>query len=242
MHSARRAGLDTSDEDWAFEKDIVDFVIYHWRDPDWGLWEVRSGPEHFVHSKVMAWVAVDRAVAAVERFGKEGPVDAWIEAREAIRGEVLERGLDRHRGVFVRSYEDPGLDASLLTMPLVGFIDVADPRMRQTIEAIERELVVDGFVQRYLTHDGLPGGEGAFLMCTCWLVDCLVLLGRHDDAVVYFERVADVANDVGLLAEEYDTALGRMVGNFPQAFSHTAVIASAMALSGDARGPITRRR
>ncbi|MGH2748536.1 MAG: glycoside hydrolase family 15 protein, partial [Actinomycetota bacterium] len=220
----------TGEDYWALQKRIVEFVCECWQEPDEGIWEVRDRRRHFVLSKVMAWVAVDRAVRAVERFGREGPVERWRDVRDAIREEVMEKGYDQDRGHFIRAYDDPSLDAALLMLPLVGFIEATDPRMRETIEAIERELVVDGFVQRYTADDGLPPGEGAFLMCTLWLANAMVLIGRAGDCRKYFERVLSVANDVGLLAEEYDVRLGRLVGNFPQAFSHTALVATAVAL------------
>ncbi len=232
LHSARRAGLEPAAELWEVQVGIVDSVCAHWRDPDWGIWEVRSGPEHFVHSKVMAWVAIDRGIQAIEQFGRAGPVERWRETRAEIRAEVLDRGFNENVGSFVRCYGDDRLDASLLALPLVGFIEATDPRMRATIEAIERDLVVDGLVLRYLddTPDGLPPGEGTFLLCSFWLVDCLALLGRLDDARALFGRLLSLRNDVGLLAEQYDTRLSRQVGNFPQAFSHIALATSAQAL------------
>ncbi len=232
FHSARRAGLKPIPELWDLQVELVDFVCERWREPDWGIWEVRSGPEHFVHSKVMAWVAVDRGVQAVEQFGKRGPAERWRQTRAAIREEVLERGFNDDVGSFVRCYDDERLDASLLMLPLVGFIEATDPRMRATIEAIERRLMFDGFVLRYLedTPDGLPPGEGTFLLCSFWLVDCLALLGRLEEARALFERLLALRNDVGLLAEQYDVCLRRQVGNFPQAFSHIALATSARAL------------
>lgn len=233
FHSARRAGIDTPTHAWALEKVIVDFVCEHWDEPDEGIWEVRSGREHFVHSKVMAWVAVDRGIKAIEHFGEEGPVERWRRTREQIRAEVLERGVDEERGCFRRSYDKNELDASLLMLPFVGFEDADDPLMRTTIEAIGEDLMVDGFLLRYrsdLASDGLPPGEGAFLMCTFWYLDCLVLLGRIDEAREIFERTAAVANDVGLLAEQFDPVERRLLGNFPQAFSHVALVTSALAL------------
>jgi GH15 family glucan-1,4-alpha-glucosidase len=232
FHSGRRAGISTTDDAWQLERRIVDFACEHWRDPDEGIWEVRSGRQHFVHSKVMAWVAVDRAILAVDRFGLDGPVDEWRRVCSEIRNEVFERGYDQEAGHFIRSYGSKELDASLLMLPLVGFVPATDKRMRSTIEAIERELMVDGFVLRYrseISDDGLPPGEGSFLMCTFWLAKCLRLLGRDDDAQAMFERLIGLCNDVGLLAEQYDSKLRRFVGNFPQAFSHTALVTTAMA-------------
>ncbi len=244
LHSARRAGIDTSAEDWELERWIADFVCRVWREPDEGIWEVRSGRKHFVHSKVMAWVAIDRAISAVENFGKSGPVERWKKVRAEIREEVLTKGFHSERGHFVRAYGDTELDASLLMLPLVGFIEATDERMRATIEAIEAELVVDGYVLRYRTEatdDGLPPGEGAFLMCTFWLVDCLVLLERYDDAEDLFRLLVAKLNDVGLLSEQYDPRLGRLVGNFPQAFSHVALATAALALQRAGESPGVRR-
>jgi GH15 family glucan-1,4-alpha-glucosidase len=246
LHAARRDGLDVSGEAWTIQKALVDHVLDRWREPDDGIWEVRSGRRHFVHSKVMAWVAIDRAIAAVERYGLAGPADRWREACTEIRNQVLEQGVDPDTGRFKRAYDDPELDASLLMLPLVGFIEAADVRMRTTIEAIENELTEDGLVLRYRTEaveDGLPPGEGAFLMCTFWLADCLVLLGRTPDAEKIFDRLLELRNDLGLLAEQYDSKRGRLVGNFPQAFSHTALLATAASLAtGGDTALVDRRR
>jgi GH15 family glucan-1,4-alpha-glucosidase len=237
LYSARRAGLEASADAWRLQQTLVDFVCEKWREPDEGIWEVRSRRRHFVHSKVMAWVAVDRAVKTVEEFGRDGDVMTWRATRDAIRSEVMERGVARGR--FKRAYDDDNLDASLLMLPLVGFIDAREDLMRSTIEAIEEHLVIDGLVHRYLTEavdDGLEPGEGTFLMCSFWLVDCLVLLGRQDDALSLFERLLALGNDVGLLGEQYDPHEKRMLGNFPQAFSHVALIASAVALETSGAG------
>ncbi len=244
LYSATRAGNEPVAESWELQQEIVDFVCENWRSPDEGIWEVRSGRQHFVHSKVMAWVAVDRGISMVENFGREGHADYWKTVWAEIREEVLERGFDKRRGHFKRSYTDPSLDASLLTMPLVGFIDANDPRMVATIEAVQRDLVIDGLVYRYrTTHgaDGLPGGEGSFLMCSFWLVDCLELIGRHTEAGHLFERLVSLSNDVGLLAEQYDPRHERFLGNFPQAFSHVALATSALALERRGRSPALRR-
>jgi GH15 family glucan-1,4-alpha-glucosidase len=244
MHSARRAGIATPQEAWDLEKVIIEHVCRHWQEPDEGIWEVRSGPQHFVHSKVMAWVALDRAVSAVETFGLDGPVESWKETRSHIKDEVMAKGLGRNETCFVRAYGTEDMDASLLVLPLVGFIEAEDERMRNTIEAIEKELMIDdGLVLRYDSEkapDGLPPGEGMFLLCSFWLVDCLVLLGRRAEAQEIFERLLGLCNDVGLLAEQYDPHLGRQVGNFPQAFSHVALATSALLLSG--RPGVTRLR
>jgi GH15 family glucan-1,4-alpha-glucosidase len=236
FHAARTAGIPTAEPAWELETSIVDFVCEHWREPDEGIWEVRSGREHFVHSKVMAWVAVDRGIAGIERAGKPGPLARWRQVRAEIRDEVLSAGVHPERGCFVRSYGSEELDASLLMLPLVGFVEPRDLRMIATVEAIERDLVIDGFVHRYRTDrapDGLPPGEGAFLMCTFWLAQCLVLLGRAGEAEELFERMIGLANDVGLLSEQYDPGLRRLVGNFPQAFSHTALITTAATLESE---------
>jgi GH15 family glucan-1,4-alpha-glucosidase len=233
FHSAALAGVEPLEEAWELRLSLIDFVCDHWQDPDEGIWEVRSGREHFVHSKVMAWVALDRGIKALDRRDRSGPRERWVRVRDAIRAEVLERGYDEKRGSFIRSYGESELDASLLMLPLVGFIDASDPRMVSTIDAVAAELTVDGLVHRYRTErseDGLPPGEGSFLLCSFWLADCYSLLGRIEEAEELLERLLGLANDVGLLSEQYDTKLGRMVGNFPQAFSHVALVTTVMAL------------
>ena len=244
LHSATRAGNRPVAESWELQRSIVDFVCQNWTSPDEGIWEVRSGRQHFVHSKVMAWVAVDRGISMVQNFGREGELDYWKSVRFEIQEEVLERGFDERRGHFKRSYTDPSLDASLLMLPLVGFIDANDPRMVATIEGVQRDLVVDGLVYRYRTTqdaDGLPGGEGAFLMCSFWLVDCLELMGRHEQAEDLFARLVSLSNDLGLLAEQYDPRHERLLGNFPQAFSHVALATSAVGLERGGQSPAFRR-
>jgi GH15 family glucan-1,4-alpha-glucosidase len=234
FYVARRAGLATSDASWALESGLLLHLETIWREPDEGIWEVRGGPRHFTHSKVMAWVAFDRAVRSIEEFGLDGPVDRWREVRSAIHAEVCAHGFDPKQNAFVQSFGDTTLDASLLLVPIVGFLPPDDPRVRGTVAAIESTLVRDGFVLRYHTHsavDGLPPGEGAFLACSFWLVDNYVLLGRHDEARALFERLLALRNDVGLLAEEYDPHERRQLGNFPQAFSHLALINAAHSLS-----------
>jgi GH15 family glucan-1,4-alpha-glucosidase len=211
-------------------------VADRWSAPDEGIWEVRGGSRHFTHSKLMAWVAADRAVRSVERFGVEGPVAEWRILRDEIRADILRNGYDTARGTFTQYYGSSELDAALLMIPIVGFLPADDERMAGTVAAIERELLVDGFVQRYSQDeasrtDGLPPGEGAFLACTFWLADNYSLMGRHEEAVEVFERLLTLRNDVGLLAEEYDPAAGRLVGNFPQAFSHVPLINTARNLS-----------
>jgi GH15 family glucan-1,4-alpha-glucosidase len=215
---------------WHVQRVLLDFLESGWRERDEGIWEVRGPRRHFTHSKVMAWVALDRAVKAVDRFGLAGPVDRWRGLREEIHAEVCREGYDAERNTFTQSYGSSELDASLLRIPLVGFLPPSDPRVAGTVEAIERELVDDGFVRRYSTStgvDGLPAGEAAFLACTLWLADSLALLGRGREARGYFERVLDVRNDLGLLSEEYDPAARRLVGNFPQALSHVGLVNTA---------------
>jgi GH15 family glucan-1,4-alpha-glucosidase len=222
---------------WRVDKALVTHLEDHWHEPDEGIWEVRGPRRHFTHSKMMAWVALDRAVKSIELCGLDGPLDRWRAVRDAIHRDVCERGFNSARGAFVQSYGSPLLDASLLMMPLVGFLPVSDERVRGTIAAIERELMPDGLVHRYQTTpevDGLPPGEAAFLLCSFWLVDNLQLLGRHDDAVRLCERLLSLRNDVGLLAEGYDVGAKRLAGNFPQAFSHVGLITSAMNLSSHA--------
>jgi GH15 family glucan-1,4-alpha-glucosidase len=239
LHQARRLRIQPNPSDWGLQKALMTYLEEIWEEPDEGLWEVRGPRQQFTHSKVLAWAAMDRAVKAVEQFGLPGPVDRWRAVRRRIHDDVCQQGYDAERNTFVQAYGSKELDASLLQIPFVGFLPPGDERVRGTVEAIERELVVDGFVLRYQTPgaasasvDGLPGDEGAFLACTFWLADCYALLGRKADARSLFERLLELRNDVGLLAEEYDPRIGRMVGNFPQAFSHVPLINTAMLLSG----------
>ncbi len=245
FHQARRSGVDPDPDAWHFQQALMEFLEGHWREPDEGIWEVRGPRRHFTHSKVMAWVAVDRAVKAVEQFGLEGPAAQWRCLRSEIHEEVCDRGFDPDRSTFTQSYGRPELDAALLMLPLVGFLPATDPRMAGTVSAIEAELGTDGFVRRYADAslgevDGLPGGEGAFLPCSFWLADNYVLQGRHDEGSALFDRLTGLANDVGLLAEEYDPLQDRMVGNFPQAFTHVALVNTAHNLYGPA-GPARAR-
>jgi GH15 family glucan-1,4-alpha-glucosidase len=230
MHHARRGGLKTRDFDWAFQRAVLEHLEQIWDRPDQGMWEIRGEPRHFTYSKVMAWVGLDRGIRAIEEAGLEGPLDRWRATRQRIHDEVCACGFDRELGSFLQSYGSKELDASLLLLPTTGFLPPTDPRVVGTIEAIERRLFIDGFVLRYDTHsgsDGLPPGEGAFLACSFWLADALLLIGRADDARQLFERLLSLRNDVGLLAEEYDTNARRLLGNFPQAFSHIALVNSA---------------
>ncbi len=236
LHQARAAGLETDKPAWALQLALMRFVEHNWNRPDEGIWEVRGGPRHFTHSKLMAWVAADRAVKAVEQFGLAGPLPRWQALREEIAHDILTKGYDEQRGTFTQFYGSKELDAAVLMMPLVGFLPATDDRVRGTVAAIEKELLRDGFVQRYTqqpgaTVDGLPPGEGAFLACTFWLAQNYALMGRRDAAVETFERLLGLCNDVGLLAEEYDPAAGRLVGNFPQAFSHVPLIDTARNLT-----------
>jgi GH15 family glucan-1,4-alpha-glucosidase len=238
LHQARRGGLDARDEDWAFQRALLTHLMTVWDQPDEGIWEVRGRSRHFTHSKVMAWVAFDRGIRAMQSSKCEGPLDRWRALRAAIHDDVCTHGFDRELGSFVQSYGSKELDASLLLLPTVGFLPPTDPRIRGTVEAVERRLFVDGFLLRYDTHtsdDGLPGGEGAFLACSFWLADAYVLMKRLDDARRLFKRLLDLRNDVGLLAEEYDTGARRLVGNFPQAFSHVALVNTAHNLARAAK-------
>jgi GH15 family glucan-1,4-alpha-glucosidase len=234
LHVARCAGLPMSENAWRIQRSLMGFLSHDWQNADEGIWEVRGPSRHFTHSKVMAWVAADRAVKAVEQFGAAGPVDAWRKLRADIHRDVCERGFDASLGSFVQSYGSKHLDASLLMIPLVGFLPALDPRVRGTVAAIQKHLVHDGFVLRYATEtgvDGLEPGEGVFLACTFWLADNLALAGREDEARELFERLCSIRNDVGLLSEEYDPASRRFLGNFPQAFSHVGFINTARNLS-----------
>jgi len=231
---ARAHGVSIDGAVWDLQCALLEYVEEHWDLPDKGIWELRGPPRPLVYSRVMAWVAMDRGVKAVERYGLVGPVERWRRVRDAIREQVLSLGFNPRLGAFVQSYGSEELDASLLLVPLVGFLPIDDPRVVGTIEAVQRDLMVDGFVARYKTTsglDGLVGEEGAFLPCTLWLVSCLALLGRTDQARELFERVISVANDVGLLSEEYDTKAKRLVGNFPQAFTHVALVNAARHLA-----------
>ncbi|HUY65070.1 MAG TPA: glycoside hydrolase family 15 protein, partial [Acidimicrobiales bacterium] len=237
LHEACVVGDPLSQSAWDLQVQLLDFVMAHWTDPDDGIWEVRGPRRHFTHSKVMAWVALDRGVRSAERFGLEGPVEEWKKVRQLVHDEVCDKGFNQSVGAFTQFYGSDELDASLLMVPLVGFLAPDDRRVVSTVEAIGRELTEDGFVLRYraaAAHhvDGLEGREGAFLACSFWMADCLHMIGRHDDAHALFERLMGLRNDLGLLAEEYDAVLGRQVGNFPQAFSHVSLVNAAYNLSG----------
>ncbi len=243
LYVARRAGLGPNAATWGLECALLGHLEKIWDQPDDGIWEVRGGRKHFTHSKVMAWVAFDRAVRSAREFNLEGPVQRWCKVRDAIHRQVCERGFDARQGSFVQSYGATQLDASLLLIPLVGFLPASDSRVRGTLAAIERHLVRDGLVLRYDTAqgaDGLPPGEGAFLACSFWLVDNYILQGRLDEARALFTRLLSFRNDVGLLAEEYDPIAKRQLGNFPQAFSHLSLINTAHSLTSRS-GSVHRR-
>jgi GH15 family glucan-1,4-alpha-glucosidase len=244
LHQARRSGIPSHPTAWHVQRVLLDFLESGWREPDDGIWEVRGPRRHFTHSKVMAWVAFDRAVKAVERFGLAGPVDRWRRLRDEIHAEVCREGYDAERRTFTQYYGSRELDASLLMIPLVGFLPPSDPRIAGTVKAVKGELTQDGFVRRYSTRtdvDGLPGGEAAFLVCTLWLADNLALLGRRREARRLFERILELRNDLGLLSEEYDPAARRLVGNFPQALSHVGLVNTAYNLTAT-HGPAEHRR
>ncbi len=234
LHYARLGGLDEDDAAWPFQLRLLAHLETVWHLPDMSIWEPRDGAKQFTFSKVMAWTAFDRAIRSAEKFKLEGPVDKWRALRALVHDEVCEKAFDVERNTFVQSYGAKALDASLLLIPMVDFLPANDPRMIGTVAAIEKELVVDGLVSRYNTDgdaDGLPAGEGVFLACSFWMVDILRLQGRGDEATTLFERLLSIANDVGLLAEEYDPVAKRQLGNFPQAFSHVALINAALGLS-----------
>jgi GH15 family glucan-1,4-alpha-glucosidase len=243
LHAARRYRLNHSEDGWSFQKVLLEDLAGKWRQPDHGIWEVRGPARHFTHSRLMAWVAFDRAVRSVEEFGLKGPVTEWRTTRDAIRADILANGWSERRQSFVQSYDSDALDASLLLLPLVGFLPAKDPRCVATVRAIQRDLVDNGLVLRYWpeeAEDGLRGGEGAFLATSFWLVDALVMIGETDEAHELFERLLALRNDVGLLAEEYDPRGRRQLGNFPQAFSHVGIVNSAALLnsaSGTAPAP-----
>jgi GH15 family glucan-1,4-alpha-glucosidase len=236
LYICRRAGLPPDDDAWSLEQGLVDRLGKVWREPDDGIWEVRSGRKPFTLSKIMAWVAVDRAVRSAQEFNKQGPIEDWQRLAKRIRHDVLEHGLNRKLNSFTQSYGGDTLDASLLLIPLTGFLRADDPRVNGTVDAIERELVEDGLVLRYRTgaaSDGMESEEGAFLACSFWLAHVQHLQGRESKARTLFERVLELRNDVGLLSEEYDFRKRRLCGNFPQAFSHVALVNAGMAMSSE---------
>lgn len=244
LHLAREAGMDSDDTAWDLQRALLDFLEGQWQRPDNSLWEVRGPQRQFVHSKVMAWAGVDRAVRTVENHGLAGPVDSWRRLRQAIHNDVCAHGYDADRNTFTQSYGSRALDAALLLLPRVGFLPWDDRRVVGTVEAVQQELCRDGFVLRYRpehSDDGLPGGEGAFLACSFWLADALSGIGRNGAATELFERLLGLRNDVGLLSEEYDTESGQQVGNTPQAFSLVGLINTARQLSGHSTRTSSRR-
>jgi GH15 family glucan-1,4-alpha-glucosidase len=240
LYEATLAGDNFRDPAWDLQCALMDFLETGWSKPDDGIWEVRGPQRHFTHSKVMAWVAVDRAIKTVENCRSEGPVDKWRALRQEIHTQVTTQGFNAKKGSFTQYYGSDALDASLLMIPLVGFLPATDPRVKGTIEAVERELLDGGFVLRYQAAtsgdvDGLSGREGAFLACSFWFADCLSMIGRKHDARTLFDRLLELRNDLGLLSEEYDPVAGRLVGNFPQAFSHVSLVNTASKLDGESK-------
>jgi GH15 family glucan-1,4-alpha-glucosidase len=243
LYQACKRGLAGSDAAWDLQRALIRHLETVWHTPDEGIWEVRGARRPFTYSKVMAWVAIDRAIKSVRTFGVPGDIARWSALRQRIHDDVCQHGYDARRNSFVQYYGSRELDASLLLIPIIGFLPSSDPRVKGTVDAIQRELMVDGLVMRYRTHeslDGLPPGEGVFLACSFWLADNLVLQGRRDEARAIFERLLTLRNDVGLLAEEYEPAAKRFLGNFPQAFSHVALINTAMNLAERAK-PVEQR-
>jgi GH15 family glucan-1,4-alpha-glucosidase len=233
LHVGRKFMLEPSHSSWSFQKVLLADLEKRWCEPDEGIWEVRNGRRHFTHSRLMAWVAFDRGVKAVEDLGLSGPMERWREVCETIRGDILANGWSEKRGSFVQHYDGDALDASLLLIPAVGFLPPDDPRVISTVEAIQRELTEDGLVLRYRpeeTPDGLEGDEGTFLVCSFWLADALAMMGRLDEAETLFEHLLSLRNDLGLLAEQYDPSTRRQLGNFPQAFSHVGLVHTASLL------------
>ena len=234
LHHGRTGKLDSSEVGWELQLELLKHLEMIWKEPDHGIWEVRGRRRQFTNSKVMAWVAFDRAVKTVEQFGMDGPVERWRALRYTIHEEVCRFGFSSEIGAFVQSYGSKDLDASALLIPLVGFLPADDARVRSTVEAVGRHLLIDGLVRRYDSDagvDGLPPGEGIFIPCSFWLADNLILLGRGDEALQLFERLLSLRNDVGLLSEEYDVRANRLLGNFPQAFSHVALVNTAYLLT-----------
>jgi GH15 family glucan-1,4-alpha-glucosidase len=243
LHVGRKFKLEANEDAWRVQKALMAHLARVWDEPDEGIWEIRGPRRHFTHSKLMAWVAFDRAIKSVESFGRSGPVDEWRTLRAQIHEDICAKGFDAEKNSFVQYYGGKGVDAALLLIPQVGFLPPEDPRVQGTVAAIERELMEGGLVLRYRTQenvDGLPKGEGAFLACSFWLADVYAMLGRQDDAERLFERLLSFRNDVGLLAEEYDPRARRQLGNFPQGFSHIALINTANNLISR-RGPAEQR-
>jgi GH15 family glucan-1,4-alpha-glucosidase len=238
LHQARAQGIGPLESAWTLQRSLLDFLAGIWEQPDHGIWETRGPMRHWTYSKIMCWLAFDRAIQDAERYSLDGPVDQWRSMRERIHHDVCTKGFDARRNSFVQWYGSDQVDASLLQIPTLGFLEPTEPRVLGTIAAIEQDLLRDGLVRRYdtdATDDGLPPGEGAFLACSFWLADAYVQCGRQEDAERLFEHLQGLCNDVGLLSEQYDPRAGRMLGNFPQAFSHLSLIATAFNLSEGAR-------
>ncbi len=245
LHQCRRIGLKPMGETWGLQQALMEFLESNWKEPDEGIWEVRGPRRHFTHSKMMAWVAIDRAVKGVEQFGRTGPLERWQALRDEVHAEVCREGFNPELNAFTQSYGSSLLDASVLMMPLVGFLPATDPRMQGTVAAVERHLLHEGLVSRYQTEpsvDGLPPGEGTFLPCSFWLADNYALMGRRAEAIELFEHLLSLRNDLGLLSEEYDTTAHRLVGNFPQAFTHIGLVNTAYNLSREEAGPAEHRQ
>lgn len=243
LHQARRHGMEADPVGWRIQEQIVEHLARVWREPDQGIWETRSGARRFTHSQAMIWAAVDRMIAAGEEGGSDAPLDRWRRLRAAIHAEICRCGFSPKLGAFTRDFDSEALDASVLLLPQIGFLPPDDPRIVGTVDAIGRRLCRDGFIRRYDAHvsdDGLPHGDSSFLPCSFWYADALALIGRRAEAETVFERVLSVRNDVGLLAEEYDTENGLLTGNFPQALSHLSLVNTALNLTGKS-GPAHRR-
>ena len=235
LHHARELAMKPDEIEWDLQVALVSHVEEHWRDADDGIWEVRSAPRHFVHSKIMAWVALDRAIKSAVEFGLPAPLERWQSIRDQIRGDILSNGVNHERGSLKRSYDSNELDASLLLAGSYGFLERSDPLFIGTVNAIKEDLMSGGFLLRYRTDDaggadGLTGNEGAFLACSFWLVEAQAEVGEIEEAKELFDRLVALSNDVGLLSEEFDTKGGRLVGNFPQAFSHVGLVNATIAL------------
>ncbi len=242
LHQMRNVGERLPDDAWVIQRRLLEQVCARWREPDAGIWEQRNDPKYFTQSRVMAWVALDAGIATVERYGYPGPVEEWRRTRQAIHDDVCEKGFDQRLGAFTRSYGSGTLDAATLLIPMVGFLPPDDPRVLGTTEAIARDLTRDGFVLRYSqdkTDDGLEDEEGTFLPCSFWLADNWILQGRRDEAVELFERLLGVANDLGLLSEEYEPDGQMLLGNFPQLLTHLSLVHTAYNLTGE--GPVHHR-
>jgi GH15 family glucan-1,4-alpha-glucosidase len=232
-----KRGHIPDDDYWEFLVELVNAAAEKWKDPDQGIWEMRGEPRHFVQSKAMCWVALDRGIRLAEALDRDGPVAGWKKARSEARRVIEERGYDRDRGVFIQAFDHPGMDASLLLLPIFGFVDFDDERMVRTTDAVREELEVNGLLYRYRPGDeGMEGNEGVFLACSFWLVECMAMQGRVEEAHRIFERAKAAGNDLGLFAEEYSPQTGEMLGNFPQGFTHLSLIAAAVALSREKSG------